>query len=101
MSGIKLAMINRAGVAALPLVVAKLLPGGKIFGRDYIARERRRTDRRPGSLKVKLFGAHAGTWADFATGDRGGDPVSLVAYLERMSEADAARHLASMLGIVP
>lgn len=101
MSEINLAMINRAGVAALPVVVARLLPGGEIFGRNYIARERRRADRRPGSLKVKLFGAHAGTWADFATGDRGGDPVSLVAHLERVSEADAARRLASMLGITP
>jgi hypothetical protein len=99
-SEINLAMINRAGVAALPVVVARLLPGGEIFGRDYIARERRH-DRRPGSFKVKLFGAHAGTWADFATGDRGGDPVSLVAHLERVSEADAALHLARMLGIAP
>ena len=101
MSQFNLAMINRAGVAALPLVVAKLLPGGKTFGRDYIARDSRRTDRGPGSFKIKLFGAHAGTWADFATGERGGDPVSLVAYLERISQADAARLLAGMLGIAP
>jgi hypothetical protein len=39
-----------------------------------------------------------GRWADFATGDSGGDPVSLVAYLENVSQGEAARMLARMLG---
>ena len=93
-------MINRAGVAALPLVVAKFLPGGEIFGRDYVLREQHRGGRQPGAFRVKLFGARAGTWANFATGDRGNDPVSLIAHLERMSRDDAARLLAGVLGIV-
>jgi hypothetical protein len=40
-----------------------------------------------------------GRWADFATGDRGGDPISLVAYLANMSQGEAARLLAGMSGI--
>ena len=36
---------------------------------------------------------------DFATGDKGGDPVSLVAYLADVSQGEAARLLAKMLGL--
>jgi hypothetical protein len=39
-----------------------------------------------------------GRWADFA-GDRGGDPVSLVAYLENVPQRRAARLLGQMLSI--
>jgi hypothetical protein len=39
-----------------------------------------------------------GRWTDFATGDTGGDPVSLAAYLFDLSQLDAARRLAAMLG---
>jgi hypothetical protein len=39
-----------------------------------------------------------GRWSDFATGDKGGDLVSLVAYLEGCSQPDAARLLGRMLG---
>ena len=39
-----------------------------------------------------------GKWSDFATGDRGGDVVSLAAFLFNLSQGDAARRLAEMLG---
>jgi hypothetical protein len=34
-----------------------------------------------------------------ATGDKGGDPVSLVAYLETVSQGGAAQMLTRMLGL--
>ena len=40
-----------------------------------------------------------GKWADFAIGARGGDPVSLVAYLENVPQPKAARLLGRMLSI--
>lgn len=40
-----------------------------------------------------------GRWADFATDDKGGDVVSLAAYLAGTGQADAARNLADMLGV--
>ena len=40
-----------------------------------------------------------GRWADFATGDKGGDAVSLAAYLFGLRQSDAARRLADALGI--
>jgi hypothetical protein len=88
--------VNRAAIAALPAVLARLIPGGKVLGREYVALNPTRADKRAGSFKINL---RTGRWADFATGDKGGDPVSLVAYLEGVSQSEAARRLARMLGL--
>lgn len=77
-------------------VLRRLLPSGRLQASEWIARNPTRVDRRPGSFRVNV---RTGRWADFATGDRGGDLVSLVAHLERCSQGDAARLLARMLGI--
>jgi hypothetical protein len=91
--------INRIALAAFPAVLARILPRGKIDAREYVALNPTRADHRPGSFKVRLSGSRAGAWSDFATGDRGGDPVSLLAYLEGVSQGEAARMLARMLGL--
>jgi hypothetical protein len=88
--------INQAALAAFPAVLNRLLPRGKTVGRELVALNPRRPDRNLGSFKVNRFN---GRWCDFATGDRGGDPVSLVAYLADVSQGEAARLLAQMLGI--
>jgi hypothetical protein len=88
--------INRAAISALPVVLMRLIPEGKILGHEYVALNPTRNDRRPGSFKINI---RTGRWCDFATGDRGGDPVSLFAYVGNCSQVEAARHLARMLGI--
>jgi hypothetical protein len=88
--------INRAALAVLPAILGRLLPDGRIVAGEYVALNPTRIDRRPGSFKINL---RTGRWADFATGDRGGDPVSLCAYVEGVSQAEAARRLARMLGL--
>jgi hypothetical protein len=88
--------INRAALAALPAVLRRLLPDGRTIGGEWVARNPTRSDRRAGSFKINL---RTGRWADFATGDKGGDPVSFVAYLEGCSQPDAARLLGRMLGL--
>jgi hypothetical protein len=88
--------INQAALAAFPAVLNRLLPRGKTVGRELVALNPRRADRNIGSFKVNRFN---GKWCDFATGDKGGDPVSLVAYLADVSQGEAARLLAQMLGI--
>jgi hypothetical protein len=93
--GIDFEAVNRAALAVLPAVLARLIPGGKIVVREYAALNPTRADRHVGSFKVNL---RSGRWADFATGDKGGDPVSLVAYLEGVSQGEAARLLGRMLG---
>ena len=97
MSGpIDFAEINRAALAAFPAVLNRLLPRGKAVGREIVALNPRRADRNLGSFKVNRFN---GRWCDFATGDRGGDPISLVAFLADVSQGEAARLLARMLGL--
>lgn len=88
--------INEAAKARLPELCAHWLPDGRRRGREYVARNPRRDDRRPGSFSINL---QTGRWADFAVGVRGGDPVSLAAYLSGLGQADAARRLAEMLGV--
>jgi DNA primase len=90
------AAINSAALAALPSLLQRWLPEGKVEGGEYSARNPRRADRNPGSFKINL---HTGRWADFATGDGGGDVISLAAYLAGISQGEAARRLAAMLGI--
>ena len=93
---IDFAEINRAALAAFPAVLARILPGGKRVGAEIVALNPCRADRRLGSFKINRYN---GRWADFATGDRGGDPISLVAYLAGVSQGEAARLLARMLGV--
>jgi len=88
--------VNRAALANLPAVLARVLPSGKAERREWVALNPRRADKNLGSFKVNRFNCK---WADFATGDRGGDPVSLVAYIEGVSQGEAARLLEQMLGI--
>jgi hypothetical protein len=94
--GLDFAAINQAALAAFPAVLNKLLPKGKTVGREIVALNPRRADRNLGSFKVNRFN---GRWCDFATGDRGGDPISLVAFLADVSQGEAARLLARMLGL--
>ena len=90
------AEINRAALAAFPAVLGRILPNGKRVGAEIVTLNPCRADRRLGSFKINRYN---GRWADFATGDRGGDPISLVAYLAGVSQGEAARLLAGMLGV--
>lgn len=90
------AAVNRAALARLADLVRRWLPDGRQRGEEWIARNPRRADRRPGSFKINLA---TGRWADFAIGAAGGDPVSLAAYLADIGQAEAARNLADMLGL--
>jgi hypothetical protein len=88
--------VNAAALARLPDVLARLLPGGRALGAEWHAGSL--CGEAGDSLRVRLRGERAGAWCDFATGDKGGDPVSLAAAVARVSQAEAARRLARMLG---
>lgn len=88
--------INAAALPMLPALTARWLPDGRRRGDEWVALNPRRDDRKPGSFSVNLV---TGKWADFASGDKGGDPVSLAAFLAGTSQAEAARNLAVMLGV--
>jgi hypothetical protein len=86
--------VARAALPHVRTLVERWAPGGRVHGAEYVARNPIRSDSRPGSFKVNIT---TGRWADFATGDRGGDLVSLAAYLHRISQVEAARRIAAML----
>ena len=88
------ARVNHAALQVLPSLVARWLPDGRRVGCEWVARNPVRDDRRAGSFSINL---RTGKWADFATGDRGGDPISLAAYLAGCSQREAAQNLATML----
>ena len=88
--------INRAALASLPALLRRWLPDGQLVGREYEARNPRRADRRPGSFRVNVT---TGKWADFACDAKGGDVVSLAAYLSGTGQAEAARALGAILGL--
>ncbi len=88
--------INRAALLSLPSLLRRWLPDGRLVGWEYTARNPTRADRKPGSFRINM---QSGKWADFATGDRGGDVVSLAAYLSGTGQGEAAQSLSEMLGL--
>jgi len=93
---IDFALIGSAAQRDLTALLERWLPNGRREGHEWVALNPTRKDRRLGSFRINLKTAR---WADFATGDGGGDAISLTAYLFDLSQADAARRLAQMLGI--
>jgi len=93
---IDFAEINRVALTNFTAVTARILPGGSRRGNEYVVRNPRRNDQSPGSFCINLS---SGKWADFACDARGGDPVSLCAYVAGCSQSEAARGLAQMLGV--
>ncbi len=96
MARIDFEAINCAGLASLSALLRRWLPDGRLLGHEYTACNPTREDRQPGSFRINV---NSGKWADFATGDKGGDVVSLAAYLSGTGQAEAARSLAEMLGV--
>ena len=91
--------VNCAALPVLPILLARWLPTGKRVGREYVALNPRRDDRHFGSFKIVISGRRIGMWADFFTGDEGGDVISLAAYLFELSQGEAARKVADMVGL--
>jgi hypothetical protein len=73
-------------------------PGGQRQGQEWLALNPKRADRSPGSFRINLA---TGKWADFAVGRQGGDLIALFAYLNDLTQAEAAETLAKQLRIEP
>ncbi|RMM54434.1 DUF927 domain-containing protein [Pseudomonas corrugata] len=90
--------VKGAALKDIDRVLSHWLPNGKRVdgGKEYTAPNPTRTDKRAGSLKVNLS---KGTWADFATGDKGGDLIDLVRYLDGGTDVEACNKLADLLHV--
>lgn len=85
-----------AALASLESLLLEWLPGGHREGHEFKALNPTRADSREGSFSINL---NSGAWADFATGDKGGDAISLYAYLQGVEQLAAAKYLAEKLNI--
>ncbi|MEE4961390.1 DUF927 domain-containing protein [Pseudomonas alliivorans] len=92
------AQVKSAALRNIDKVLAHWLPNGKRVdgGKEYTAPNPTRTDKRAGSLKISIS---KGTWSDFATGDKGGDLIDLVRYIDGGTDVEACNKLADLLGV--
>ncbi|MHC8330044.1 DUF927 domain-containing protein [Pseudomonas sp. LB1P83] len=92
--------VKTAALKDIDRVLSHWLPSGKRIdgGKEYTAPNPTRSDKRAGSLKISLS---KGTWADFATGDKGGDLIDLVRYLDGGTDVEACNKLADLLNVSP
>jgi len=90
--------VTDAALSHADAIVQRWLPAGRREGHEWVARNPKRADHRPGSFKVNL---RTGRWGDFSSGDKGGDLVALAAFLFSLNQADAAKRVAEMLGVNP
>ncbi len=92
--------VKAAALKDIDRVLSHWLPNGKRVdgGKEYTAPNPTRSDKRAGSLKINLS---KGTWADFATGDKGGDLIDLVRYLDGGTDVEACNKLADLLNVSP
>ncbi len=88
--------INSLALAQAEFIVSHYAPDGKLNGREWVARNPNRNDSKAGSFSINV---DTGVWCDFATDDKGGDLVSYVAYVLRISQGDAFKTLAHYLGV--
>lgn len=95
MSKLDFKHVAAVALSQLPQVLDRFLPGGKYDGKEYTVLNPNRSDSRAGSFKINI---DTGIWADFATGDKGNDAISLLAYVLRLSQGDACKELANYLG---
>lgn len=87
--------LARATQEKVDLLVPRWLPDGHREGNEWVARNPTREDRTRGSFKINL---RRGVWFDFATGEGGGDLISLYAYLNNIRQGQAAHRIAKEIG---
>jgi len=88
--------VNEKALASLLFLLYRWLPQGRLEGNEFVALNPTRIDNKLGSFRINV---ETGKWADFSTGDRGGDVISFTAYIFRLSQYQAAINLSQMLGV--
>lgn len=88
--------VNAAARLQIKALAERWLSQTRMSGDNLMAVNPTREDKSIGSFSINV---RSGAWADFATGDAGGDIISFFAYLHGMSQIEAARELANILGV--
>jgi len=82
--------LARELLASCDSLLSSWLPDGVREGREWVSVNPTRSDSKPGSFKVNTG---TGKWQDFATGEGGGDLISLYAYLRGLDQKLAYQEL--------
>jgi hypothetical protein len=93
---INFAALNAVCMSRFESLLSTWLPDGKIQCREWVALNPTRADNRRGSFRINV---DTGRWADFATDAKGGDPISLYAYVNGLSQSRAALELKKQFGM--
>ena len=97
MGRIDFSAINAAALQCFDSLLREWLPDGHKDGPEYKSLNPTRADSRAGSFSINVV---KGVWQDFATDDKGSDPVSLYAYLfHGNDQGAAAKELGDRLGV--
>ncbi len=86
--------VNYAALPRLGSLLPGWLPGGRVEAGEYICASLEGGQGRSCSVNLSTC-----LWGDFATGAKGGDPVSLLAAIRGIKQSEAARELARGLGL--
>lgn len=89
-------LIAAQALASVDSLLNTWLPGGKREGHEYKALNPVRSDRKLGSFSINT---KTGAWADFADDAKGGDLISLYAYLHSLEPLAAAIEVAGQVGV--
>lgn len=97
MSAAYIKQVAAAALNSFDAAMASLgLSGGKRQGHEYLPLNPLRGDHMPGSFSINTTN---GKWSEFAADQRGGDLVSLAAYLWSVKQGEAAESLADAMGL--
>jgi putative DNA primase/helicase len=88
--------VKAASIPAIPMLVSRWLPHGKLVGNEWTATNPTRSDSKPGSFKINTG---SGVWADFATGETGGDMIDLHQHLFGGDALSSAKEIGELLGV--
>lgn len=86
--------VKAALAPRLPEVLAKLLPGGRVSGREYVC-----ASLQGGAGTSCATNLETGKGSDFATGESWGDVIALAAKVWNMRQGEAAQELARLYHI--
>lgn len=96
MRGLDFSGLNQRLLGDIRSLLSSWLPGGKLVGQEYCCGDLRGT--KGDSLKVNI---ESGKWADFATGDKGGDLISLYAAINGIDQKQAYENLSGQAAHLP
>jgi hypothetical protein len=88
--------VNAAARGQIRSLAERWLGTTRMSGSNLLALNPTRADKTIGSFSINV---RSGAWADFATGDAGGDIISFYAYLHGVRQIEAAREIAKIVGV--